>query len=87
MHASRIQTRSSKQKLKALVSGGDYTLAMAISKLLIALLVVSLLVLQKIVAGLVKIGVPYPLGRIFAIGLAGHAVHDANVSLKALPAT
>jgi hypothetical protein len=35
-------------KLKALVSSGDYTLAMAISKLLIASLVVSLLVLQQV---------------------------------------
>jgi hypothetical protein len=41
----------------------------------------------QIVAGLAKIGVPCPLGHIFAIGLAGHAVHDANVFLKALPAT
>ncbi|KAB5568143.1 hypothetical protein DKX38_001936 [Salix brachista] len=41
----------------------------------------------KIAAGLASIGVPYPRGHIFAIGLAGHAVHDANVSLVALPAT
>uniref|UniRef100_A0A6N2L3T9 Uncharacterized protein n=1 Tax=Salix viminalis TaxID=40686 RepID=A0A6N2L3T9_SALVM len=40
-----------------------------------------------IAAGLASIGVPYPRGHIFAIGLAGHAVHDANVSLLALPAT
>jgi hypothetical protein len=35
-------------KLTALVSSGDYTSAMAISKLLIASLVVSLLVLQEV---------------------------------------
>ncbi|KAG6774718.1 hypothetical protein POTOM_022084 [Populus tomentosa] len=66
---------------------------MAISKLLIVFLVASLLVLhlveadQKIVVALAMLGVPYPLGHVFARGLAGLAVHDASVSPQALPAT
>ncbi|CAK7346209.1 unnamed protein product [Dovyalis caffra] len=57
---------------------------MAISKLFIASIFLSLLVLrlveadQKIVVALAKLGVPYPPGQIFARGLAGHAAHDAN---------
>ncbi|KAG6776572.1 hypothetical protein POTOM_020090 [Populus tomentosa] len=75
---------------------------MAISKLLIVFLVASLLVLhlveadQKVVNSDIQdasytpgknIGVPYPLGHVFARGLAGLAVHDASVSPRALPAT
>ncbi|KAL9395534.1 hypothetical protein Peur_009787 [Populus x canadensis] len=45
-------------KLKALVSSGDYTLAMAISKLLIASLVVSLLVLQEVNASQAASSIP-----------------------------
>ncbi|KAG6785679.1 hypothetical protein POTOM_007255 [Populus tomentosa] len=61
--------------------------------LLIASLLVSLLVLhlaeadQKTVVALAKLGVRYPLGLVFARGLAGHAAPDANASLKELPAT
>jgi len=42
--------------------------------------------MQTVVA-LAMLGVRCPLGLVFARGLAGHAVPDANVSLKALPAT
>ncbi|KAG6783692.1 hypothetical protein POTOM_009358 [Populus tomentosa] len=78
------QTRSSKQNLKALVSSGDYTIAMAISKLLIASLIVSLLVLQKVNASQAASSIPGKnMGASHIVAaLPGHAAKDANVTHK-----
>ncbi|KAL9395533.1 hypothetical protein Peur_009786 [Populus x canadensis] len=53
-----LSNKEFETKLTALVSSGDYTSAMAISKLLIASLVVSLLVLQEVNASQAASTVP-----------------------------